>query len=312
LIYLKNRAPTEKYNKNNFSGGVAVSIQSSLGLVRCLSMAICLVVTLSTQAACLGDAKAKKIYTFDVVPQLNATQTFTVWSPLLQRVGLQTGLCFELRMSPSIPEFEQKLLRGEPEFAYLNPYHEVLAYKKHKYNPLLAEGKDLLTGILVVRNDSNVSDLNALQGQTLAFPAPNAFAASLLIRAELAKKNINIKPVFVKTHSNVYRTVISKDYLAGGGVNNTLTSEPAEVRQQLRVLYETQAYTPHPIVTHPSVPNEVRQRFLNAVLKLGRDDEGQKMLASIRMEHPHAVNYEDHFKPLELLQLEKFLVLAGQ
>lgn len=264
------------------------------------------------QATCLGEQNATKVYTFDVVPQLTAAKIYTTWSPLLQRVGQEAGLCFELRVSPTIPEFEQKLLKGEPEFVFLNPYHAVLAYQKKKYQPLLADSEDLLTGILVVRADSPIKSLDELKGKNVTFPAPNSFAASLLIRAELAKKKIDINPVFVKTHSNVYRSVIGKDAVAGGGVNNTLDNEAPEVRQQLRVLFETTAYTPHPIVTHPSVPAAVRERFLKAMLKLTHDDEGRKLLDGINLQKPQAVTYAKHYRPLESLQLEKFLVLTGQ
>jgi phosphonate transport system substrate-binding protein len=266
----------------------------------------------AAQSACLGEQNTAKVYTFDVVPQLTAAKIYTAWSPLLQRVGQEAGLCFELRVSPTIPEFEQKLLKGEPEFVFLNPYHAVLAYQKKKYQPLLADSEDLLTGILVVRADSPIKSLEELKGKNLSFPAPNSFAASLLIRAELAKKKIDINPVFVKTHSNVYRSIIGKDAVAGGGVNNTLDNEAPEVRQQLRVLYETQAYTPHPVATHPSVPAAVRDRFLKAMLKLTQDDEGKKLLDGINLQKPQAVTYAKHYKPLESLQLEKFLVLTGQ
>ena len=263
-------------------------------------------------AACLGDANSGKVYTFDVVPQLTAAKIYTTWSPLLQRVGQDAKLCFELRVSATIPEFEQKLLKGEPEFVFLNPYHAVLAHQKKKYQPLLANSEDLLTGILVVRADSPIQHLEELKGKSITFPAPNAFAASLLIRAELAKKKIEITPVFVKTHSNVYRSVIGKDVIAGGGVNNTLDNEAPEVRQQLRVLFETPAYTPHPIATHPSVPAAVRERFLNAMLKLTHDEQGRKLLDEVNLHKPQAVTYAKHYKPLESLQLDKFLVLNGQ
>ncbi len=263
-------------------------------------------------SACLGSQLSTKVYTFDVVPQFPAAKIYTTWSPLLQRIGQDAGLCFELRVSASIPEFEQRFLKGESDFTFLNPYHAVLAYQKKEYQPLLADGKDLLTGILVVRSDNPIKNLNDLKGKNVAFPAPNSFAASLSIRAELAKEKIEVNPVFVKTHSNVYRSVINKDALAGGGVNNTLDNEAPEVRQQLRVLYETSAYTPHPIATHPSIANEVRDRFFKAMVKLSQDDEGQKLLDGINLNKPRAVTYAKHYKALESLQLEKFLVLTGQ
>jgi phosphonate transport system substrate-binding protein len=266
----------------------------------------------TSYSACLGAQVSTKVYTFDVVPQFPAAKIYTTWSPLLQRIGQDAGLCFELRVSASIPEFEQRFLKGESDFTFLNPYHAVLAYQKKKYQPLLADTQDLLTGILVVRSDNPIKNLNDLKGKNVSFPAPNSFAASLLIRAELAKQKIDVNPVFVKTHSNVYRSVINKDALAGGGVNNTLDNEAPEVRQQLRVLYETPAYTPHPIATHPSVTSEVRERFLKAMVKLSQDEEGQKLLDGINLNKPQAVSYAKHYKVLESLQLEKFLVLTGQ
>ena len=277
------------------------------GVLACLVME-----TSYTHAACLGEQSVTKVYTFDVVPQHTAAKIYTTWSPLLQRVGQEAGLCFELRVAPTIPEFEQRLLKGEPEFVFLNPYHAVLAHQRKKYQPLLADSEDLLTGILVVRADSPIKSLNELKGNNISLPAPNAFAASLLIRAEMAKRKIDINPVFVKTHSNVYRSVIGKDAVAGGGVNYTLDNEVPEVRQQLRVLFETSAYTPHPVATHPSVPAAVRDRFLKATLKLMQDEEGRKLLDGINLSKPQAVTYAKHYKPLESLQLEKFLVLTGQ
>lgn len=265
----------------------------------------------AAQAACLGDTQAGKSYAFDVVPQFTASKIFSTWAPLLQRVGKASGLCFELRVAANIPDFEHVLLKGEADFAFVNPYHAVLANQKKKYQPLLADGQDLLTGILVIRKDSGITSIDALKGQQVAFPAPNSFAASLLIRAELARKNLQIQPVFVKTHTNVYRAVIAQDMRAGGGVNNTLNSESPEVKDKLVVLYETQAYHPHPVVTHPRVAAEVRTRFLKAVLELTQDAEGQKMLEGVNISHPQTVNYAQHYKVLESLKLDKFLVLSN-
>jgi len=276
---------------------------------------ICMVcawlLALTAQAACLGDPQASKTYFFDVVPQYNASKIYSTWAPVLQRVGKEAGLCFDLRVAANIPDFEHVLLRGDAQFAFVNPYHAVLAFQKKKYAPLLADGHELLTGILVIRKDSGIASVEALKGKAVAFPAPNAFAASLLIRAELARKQVDIQPVFVKNHSNVYRAVIAGDMKAGGGVNNTLNSEAPEIQDKLMVLYETQAYSPHPVVTHPSIPSEVRAKFLKAMLSLTQDAEGQKLLDGININQPKAVNFAQHYKVLESLKLEKFLVLSN-
>jgi phosphonate transport system substrate-binding protein len=262
-------------------------------------------------ANCLGHAQPQQRYTFDVVPQFPAAKIYATWAPLLERVGQAAQVCFELRIAASIPEFEQVLWQGHAQWAYANPYHAVIAHKRHRYVPVLADGKDKLSGILVVPKEGGASSVEALRGQQVAFPAPNAFAASLLIRAELARKRIDITPVFVKTHGNVYRSVIARDMPAGGGVNNTLASESKEVQAQLRVLYETQSYTPHPVLAHPSVPAVWRQRVTDAFLALSKDEAGQRWLEGVNIDQPIPVTYERHYQALEALKLEKFLVLGN-
>jgi phosphonate transport system substrate-binding protein len=261
-------------------------------------------------ALCLGHAQPQQRFIFDVVPQFPAAKIHATWAPLLERVGQAAQVCFELRIAASIPEFEQVLWQGHAQWAYANPYHAVIAHKRHRYVPLLADGKEKLSGILVVPKDSPAQSVEALRGQSVAFPAPNAFAASLLIRAELARQRIDITPVFVKTHGNVYRSVITRDTFAGGGVNHTLGSESKEVQAQLRVLYETQSYTPHPVLAHPSVPVMWRQRVTQAFLALSNDEAGRRLLEGVNVDEPMAVTYERHYQPLEALKLDKFLVMA--
>jgi hypothetical protein len=55
----------------------------------------------------------------------------------------------------------------------------------------------------VVRKDDPIKSAGELDGKEVAFPAPNAFGASLWIRALLAEREkIRIVPAYVKTHSN--------------------------------------------------------------------------------------------------------------
>jgi hypothetical protein len=56
----------------------------------------------------------------------------------------------------------------------------------------------------------------------------------------------------------------------------------------------------------------VRGRFFKAMMQLSRDEAGRKLLDGISLNQPQAVTYAKHYKPLESLQLEKFVVLPSQ
>ncbi|MES2586857.1 MAG: phosphate/phosphite/phosphonate ABC transporter substrate-binding protein [Pseudomonadota bacterium] len=273
-----------------------------------LLVAICILPT-GAWGACLGDQNASKIFTVAVVPQLPPSVMYAKWAPVLELIGLKSRQCFDLEVPQTIPAFEKLLFSGKPDFAFVNPYHEVIAKKKKSYVPLLIDGRTQLTGIIVVRSNGPIQQVNDLQGKEVAFPAPNAFAASLLIRAELAKKGIQIYPKYLKTHASSYRAVAVGDVLASGGVNNTLMREEKSLREGLRILYETSGYAPHPFVANPRVPLSIRRAVTAAFISLGKDAVGQKFLEEVQIPSPIESDYQRDFAPLESLKLDKFMVL---
>ena len=95
-----------------------------------------LVFPLAAFGACLGDqtvAKSRSVY---IVPQLTVSKTYAYWAPLLEKLGLKSKQCFELIVPATIPLFEKELLSGKPDFAFVNPYHGVMAFRIQKYMPV--------------------------------------------------------------------------------------------------------------------------------------------------------------------------------
>ena len=260
-------------------------------------------------AACLGDQNSTKAFTVAVVPQLPRAATYAKWAPLLETIGRNTKQCFDLVIPETIPAFEKLLFKGVPDFAFVNPYHEVMAKKRKGYIPLVMDSRSKLTGILVVQVNSPIKSIQELNGKEIAFPAPNAFAASLLIRAELAKKGIYIKPKYLNTHASSYRAAAIGDVVASGGVNTTLQREELALRESLRVLYETFGYAPHPFVANPRVPINIRKSVADAFISLSGTESGDKLLEGIQMPIPNRSDYQRDYAPLESLNLEKFVVL---
>ena len=260
--------------------------------------------------ASLG-AFAAQTLTIAVVPQFSARQVFSNWTPLLKRVGDLAGVEFKLRFYDSIPLFEAGFLAGEPDLAYINPYHMVMAKNAAGYQPIIRDDESRLSGILVVRKDSPVTKLSQLQGQRVAFPAPNAFGASLYMRALLAREaKVDIKPVYVKTHPNVYRHVLLGEAVAGGGVSRTLDDERNEVQTQLRVLYTTPNVYSHPIAVHPRVEPELAVRIQKAFLALAQDPANAELYKDILVPKPLKAQYSE-YASLDKLDLDQFVVRAG-
>ncbi len=259
------------------------------------------------QAAPAGGGEAGS-YTLAVVPRFTSIETHRDWAPFAERLARETALPIRLKIYKSYASFDADLLGGVPDLVFMSPYHAVRSRRAQGYIPLVRDSAKPLTGILVVRRDSPARSVRDLDGKDMAFPSPNAFGASLYMRALLTEEEkIRFNPRYVGSHSNVYRHVILGRADAGGGVSNTLEKEPPEVRGKLRVLYEAPGAAPHPLAAHPRVPEEARRLITDAVLRLGADENARGLLDAVRLSRPVRADYARDYQRLERLGLEKYI-----
>jgi phosphonate transport system substrate-binding protein len=213
-----------------------------------------------------------------------------------------------LKTSPSIPVFEQQFSDGEFDFAYMNPYHAVVANNKQGYIPIIRDIGRKLFGIIVVRKDSPLQSVKQLDGKKVAFPAPNALGAALIPRAEFVRKfKIKVEELYVKSHSSVYLNVLLGKTDAGGGVQKTLNQQPDNIRNNLRILYKTSEVAPHPFTAHRRVTRDIQEKVKAAFLALGDDAQGRKLLEEVPIKKVGLANMVD-YEPLMEMGLEEFYV----
>lgn len=216
-----------------------------------------------------------------IVPQQSASRLAEDWGPLLAEISRRSGFPLSFRTAPTIPDFEERLGQGSYDLAYMNPYHYVVFNTASGYHAFAKEQGRKLQGILVVRKNSPYSKLSDLAGKTVVFPAPAAFAASILPQAEFGRLKIPIKAKFVASHDSVYRAVSSGLQEAGGGIERTFEALPAELRSTMRIIAETPPYTPHAFAAHPRVPAKILARVQAAMLSLAGDETGRRLLAPL-------------------------------
>lgn len=221
---------------------------------------------------------------FGIVPQQAPSKLLQSWGPVLKWLQRRTGYQFVFRTAPDIPTFEQRLAAGEYDFAYMNPYHFTVFNKGDtKYQAVAKAKNKRIQGILVVRKDSPITSPNELRGKTLAFPAPAAFAASVLIQAHLKAEQIPFDARYVSSHDSVYRAVAGSFFVAGGGVIRTFASTDPKVREQLRILWTTPGYTPHAIAAHTRLDAAVVSHIQQALSAIGDDAGGRAALARLKV-----------------------------
>ena len=252
---------------------------------------------------------AERVYSFGVVPQQSAAELAKDWVPFLKQVSERSGLNLRFATAPDIPTFEKRLAEGVYDFAYMNPYHFTEFNKAPGYRALAKEKNRQIKGILVTKKGSGIKTLADLKGQTLPFPAPAAFAASILPRAELRKQGVPFTTKYVSSHDSVYLAVARGIYVAGGGVTRTLEMLDPAVRNQLEVIWTTKGYTPHAFAVHPRIGTE-RNQVLQALEALSAEPEMSALFKVLGFSNGLAAARDADWDDIRQLHIQDMPVLA--
>ena len=230
---------------------------------------------------------------FAFVPQQSAAKLARNWQPIIDYINAHTGDHYVFKTAKDIPTFESRVLAGEYDIAYMNPYHFVV-FNEHAGYQAIAKQKDKrIKGIIVVAKDARISQLEQLQDNVIAFPAPAAFAASILTRTELSARGVAFQPRYVSSHDSVYLNVAKGFAAAGGGVMRTFNNTDAAVRDQLRVLWTSEGFTPHAFAAKSTVPESTKARLLAALLSLNDSDQGKALLQAVNFNGISPATNED-------------------
>jgi phosphonate transport system substrate-binding protein len=189
----------------------------------------------------------------------------------------------------------------------MNPYHYSVFHETSGYLAFAKQKDKKLQGILVTHVDNpidSLADLIDVDDKTFAFPSPAAFAASILSSSQLNKLQIPFKAEYLSSHDNVYTSVKHKLYLVGGGIHRTLQKSTPAVRQDLKVIWESEEYTPHAFAALKSVKQDVINELTNALVNMFYDKEGRKMLLKIGFNQGIEAAYDKQWDDVRALKLE--------
>ena len=228
-------------------------------------------------------AQDSPVNSFGIVPQQSAARLAHLWTPVCRYISERSGLRVIFKTAKDIPTFEKRLSAGEYDIAYMNPYHYTVFSTDPGYRAFAQETEKRIRGIVVVQKDSAYQSIWELEGKILAFPAPAAFAASMLPRAYFEKNGIAITPQYVKSHDSVYLAVLRGIYPAGGGIQRTFNNISEATRSGLRILWTTPGFTPHAFAAHPRLSTPTVEALAKAMVAMSKDADGQKLLNNLKL-----------------------------
>lgn len=224
---------------------------------------------------------ARETLVLGVVPQQAPKTLAERWQPLIDYMNSETGLNIKFETAKDIPTFESRLAEGAYDIAYMNPFHFVVFNENRGYRAFAREKDKRLEGIIAVPITSGITSIEQLQGMEMAFPAPAAFAATIIPLSYLKQQGISVIPRYVHSHDSVYLNLARGFFMAGGGIVRTLNAAPQSVASSLTVLWKSDGYTPHAFAAHTRVADSDVAAILKSLEVLSNDIKNKEVLGNL-------------------------------
>ncbi len=179
------------------------------------------------------------------------------------------------------------------DIGFVGPLGYILGHKKTGAYPITAsvrDGKKGYSGIMIVREDSGITDLEHLKGKTIALGDP--LSASSNLYPKFAMFNAGVDPqkdVRARTLSSASAVVMSvaQGQVDAGAIyldareNPEVVARFPKIMDETRVILMTETIPADPQIVRKDLnPGQV-QALKTALLELSSDDEGKKWLQEL-------------------------------
>jgi phosphonate transport system substrate-binding protein len=220
---------------------------------------------------------AQKPYAFYVLNQRSVALTAQYWNPILTYVSNKSGVPLELKLTKTPQEGNTLAEKGAYDFQYTNhfftPERERLGWK------VIARPAGAgIRSQIVVAEDSDIQSLHDLNGKDVAFVSPDAFAGYWLPMDALLKAKVKVNVIFTG-NQEASSAQLKFNKVSAAGVNGSVLARYARRESfAYRALWTSEVYQDLCIMAHPRVPAETVAAVRAALINMGNDPEGRKVL----------------------------------
>lgn len=221
-----------------------------------------------------------------VFPRYKATETITMFKPLVDHLSLQIGREIRLVTSKDFDSFWNGVTDQRYDIVHYNQYHYIRSARAYRVIAHQQEfGKNAVGGALFVRKDAGITRVSQLRGRTIIFgggkDAMLSYIAPRFLLMQAGLKEGDFKSEFAVNPPNALLALYLRQADAAGG-GDILIDLPvvrnAVNTQELTVLATTEPLLFLPWAVKRSMPAKLRESVQSVMVGLGSSDAGKKVL----------------------------------
>lgn len=274
------------------------------------------VVTMVMCAVLLVPSFAAAEIKFAVLPRLSGTEMHDMFTPLVQRLSVETGEKVVLVIPKDFTDFKKLVETGAVDLGFANSVVYVQLKKNVDIEPLAVssekKGGTRFRGIIIARKDSGIETVQDLKGKKLIFVEKDSAAGHVFQMLTLSKAGLDVEKDFTKLpfamkHDNVTLAVFNKSADAGGIREDDLDKMKDKVDlSEIRVVAYTDFYPNWPVFSTPKLAKTKAKAVMAALLKMKPGDpEAEQVLAAAKLTGFAGISDKDYD------QLRQAAKLAG-
>jgi phosphonate transport system substrate-binding protein len=213
---------------------------------------------------------------------------FQQWKPITDYLTETSGSTLILEMVEDHPSVRRGLERNLYDLAFVNPVWYVFLAKLQLCKPLarpIVASRDTFRSLLIVHRDSIVRNVDDLLGGTIALTGPFESALGYFLPLALLESHgLSVssydKILFSDTFPSILKGV-AYGKLEAGFVSSSVLDERdnASLREQVRVVLESEAIPQWTVVARPGVRQETITAVRQALLEMGKSEQGRAVLS---------------------------------
>jgi phosphonate transport system substrate-binding protein len=238
-----------------------------------------------------------------LVPNISPQEQEARYEPLGDYLSVQLGREVELVVPTSYPAVVEAMTSGELDLAYFGGLTYVQARNQADVTPLVTEinprtGDTTYHSIIVVPDESDIQEVEEIEGRTFAFGSANSTSGSLYPAIMLQEAGIDYRTdleefIYTGGHDATAQA-ISNGGVDAGGVEDRilyrLEDEGAVDGETIRVIEESDPIEGYPWAVRAAISDELKEQIAQAFL----DIEDPALLDLLRAQGYQRVEPEDY------------------
>ncbi|VAW75917.1 hypothetical protein MNBD_GAMMA15-940 [hydrothermal vent metagenome] len=254
-----------------------------------LAALFALLVLLSCQTT-YSRAEPSEPIRFGVLSIAPPARILEKWQPFADYMSERLGRPVKVVVPRGFGRMKEAVKTGHVDFFYVNSYVFYRLKQTGQANGIAQmqnlDGKTTSRSEIFVRSDSGISDLDGLEGKTMAYVSPMGAGGYLAPRAYLWSHGIEsgkeVKEIFTKNLSSSIHKVLLNDIEAATmcGVNFRLMGEKVETGE-LKIIGVSDAYPENLIAARSSLDPQLIKHFKDVVLAMPGNPAGSEVLVGM-------------------------------